>query len=48
MAQSGWAVIGNAGWRVDVKLELLQLQTGYPDDPPGGNHCWVCPALFFF
>lgn len=35
------------GMRVDVKVEVLQLQTGYRDDPPGGNHCRVCIAQAF-
>lgn len=38
MAQSGWVVIGDAATRVEVKFAALQLQSGYPDDPPqGGN-----------
>lgn len=38
MAQSGWVVIGDAVTRVEVKFAALQLQSGYPDDPPqGGN-----------
>lgn len=38
MAQSGWVVIGDTATRVEVKFAALQLQSGYPDDPPqGGN-----------
>lgn len=41
--RSGWLnqvglVIGDAATRVEVKFAALQLQSGYPDDPPqGGN-----------